>query len=95
MHPRGNDATLDEAPGSGSDFYVANQGDNTIVRMKQDGTVIAIRQVTVNGRPLDNVNLNGIAASADATDTTPPSTIFATFVDPNSGQGGVLATQAF
>jgi len=49
----------------------------------------------VNGRPLANVSLNGIAASADATDTTPPTTIFATFVDPSSGQGGVLAMPAF
>jgi len=87
--------SVDETPGSGSDFYVANQGDNTIVRMKQDGTVVAIRQVTTNGQPLDNVSLNGIAASTDATDTTPPSTIFATFVDPNSGQGGVLAMPGF
>jgi hypothetical protein len=49
----------------------------------------------VNGRPLDNVSLNGIAASADATDTTPPTTIFATFVDPCRGRGGVLAMSAF
>jgi hypothetical protein len=89
--------SVDEGTGSGSDFYVANQGDNTIVRMRQDGTVVGIRQVkvTVNGQPLNNVSLNGIAASTDATDTTPPSTIFATFVDPNSGQGGVLAMPAF
>jgi hypothetical protein len=76
--------------------YVANQGDNTIVRMKQDGTVVAIRRVTVNGQPLDNVALKGIAASADVSDAKPlPSTIFATFVDPNRGQGGVLAMPAF
>ena len=37
----------------------------------------------------------GIAASADATNTTPPTTIFVTFVDPNSGQGGVLTVPAF
>ncbi len=86
-----SNTTLDD----GSDFYVANAGDNTIVRMRQDGTVVAIRRVMVNGRPLDNVSLNGIAASADATDTTPPTTIFATFVDPSSGQGGVLAMPAF
>jgi hypothetical protein len=90
-----SNTTLDEGSGSGSDFYVANQGDSTIVRMKQDGTVVAIAQITVNGQPLDNVVLNGIGASADATDTTPPSTIFATFVDPNSGQGGVLAMPGF
>ena len=87
-----SNTTLDD----GSDFYVANQGDNTIVRMKQDCTVVAIGRVTVNGQPLDNVSLNGIAASADVSDIKPlPSTIFATFVDPNSGQGGVLAMPAF
>jgi hypothetical protein len=86
-----SNSTLD----NGSDFYVANAGDNTIVRMRQDGTVVAIRRVMVNGRPLDDVSLNGIAASADATDTMPPTTIFATFVDPSSGQGGVLAMPAF
>ena len=86
-----SNTTLDD----GSDFYVANAGDNTIVRMRQDGTVVAIRRVMVNGQPLDNVSLNGIAASADATDTTPPTTIFATFVDPSSGRGGVLAMPAF
>jgi hypothetical protein len=86
-----SNTTLDD----GSDLYVANQGDNTVVRMRQDGTVVAIRRVTVNGQPLDNVILNGIAASADATDTTPPTTIYATVIDPNSGQGGVLAMPAF
>jgi hypothetical protein len=86
-----SNTTLDD----GSDFYVVNQGDNTIVRMTQGGMVVATRRVTVNGHPLDNVSLNGIAASADATDTTLPTTIFATFVDPNNGQGGVLAMPAF
>jgi hypothetical protein len=90
-----SNTTLDEASGSGSDFYVANQGDNTIVRMKQDGTVVAIARVTVHGQPLDDVSLNGIAASADATDITPPTTIFATFVEPNSGRGGVIAMPGF
>jgi hypothetical protein len=86
-----SNTTLD----NGSDFYVANAGDNTIVRMRQDGTVVAIRRIMVEGRPLDNVRLNGIAASADATDTTPPTTIFATFVNHSSGRGGVLAMPAF
>jgi hypothetical protein len=86
-----SNTTLD----NGSDFYVANAGDNTIVRMRQDGTVVAIRRVMVNGRRLDYARLNGIAASADATDTAPPTTIFATFVDPRSGDGGVLAMPAF
>ena len=57
--------------------------------MRQDGTVVTIRRVTINGNPLDNVSLNGIAASVDAM------TIFATYVDPNTGQGGVLAMRAF
>jgi len=57
--------------------------------MQQNGTVVAKRLVTVKGQSLDNVSLNGIAASTDAT------TIYATFVDPNSGQGGVLAMPAF
>ena len=86
-----SNTTLDD----GSDFYVANAGDNTVVRMRQDGTVIAIRRVMVNGHPLDNVTLNGIAASANSTDTTPPTTIFATFVNSSSGRGGVLAMPAF
>jgi hypothetical protein len=86
-----SNTTLDD----GSDFYVANAGDNTIVRMRQNGAFVAIRRVMVNGHPLDNVSLNGIAASADATDTTLPTTIFATFVDPSSGQGGVLAMPVF
>ena len=38
-----SNTTLDED----SDFYVANRGDNTIVRMKLDGTVVAIRRVAV------------------------------------------------
>jgi hypothetical protein len=56
--------------------------------MQQNGTVVAIRQVTVNGNPLENVSLNGVAASI-------ASTIFATFVRPDTGQGGVLAMPAF
>src|SRR5204863_3913910 len=43
-----SNTTLDQ----GSDFYIANQGDNTIVRMQQDGTVVALRRVTISGHPL-------------------------------------------
>jgi len=86
-----SNTTLDD----GSDFYVVNQGDNKLVRMTQDGTVVATRRVILNGQPLGNFSLNGIAASADATDTTLPTTIFATVVDPNNGRGGVLAMPAF
>ena len=50
----------------GSDFYVANRGDNTIVRMRQDGTVVAVREVRLaDGRALGNGRLNGIATSPD------------------------------
>ncbi len=86
-----SNTTLDED----SDFYVANQGDNTIVRMRQDGSVVAIRRVTVKGNPLDNVVLNGIAASPVAPPDDEPKTIYLTFIDPNNGQGGVLALSGF
>jgi hypothetical protein len=50
----------------GADFYVANRGDNTIVRMRPDGTVVAVRRVRLgNGRSLGDGRLNGIAASPD------------------------------
>jgi hypothetical protein len=52
----------------------------------------------VNGQSLDNVSLNGIAASTVAPDTappTPPTTIFATFVDTSTGLGGVLEMPGF
>ena len=50
----------------GSDFYVANRGDNTIVRMRQDGTVVAVREVRLaDGRALGNGRLNGVATSPD------------------------------
>lgn len=80
-----SNTTLDE----GSDFYVANRGNNTIVRMRQDGTVVAIRRVTAENSPLDNASLNGIATSTDGT------TIYVTFTGPANGQGGVLALPAF
>jgi hypothetical protein len=51
-----------------SDIYVANRGNNTIVRMHQDGTVVAIRKVTLrDGRDLARARLNGIAGSPDGT----------------------------
>ena len=80
-----SNTTLDQ----GSDFYVANQGDDTIVRMQQTGAIVATRRVTVHGYPLDDVRLNGIATSVDAR------TIFVTVVDPHTGQGGVLAMPTF
>jgi hypothetical protein len=78
-------ATLDK----GSDFYVANRGDNTIVRMRQDGTVVGVRRVSVDSNPLYNASLNGIATSIDGT------TIYVTFTGPSQSRGGILALPAF
>jgi hypothetical protein len=51
----------------GSDLYVANRGDGTVVRLDQDGHVLAVRQVDVPGLGrLGAGRLNGIAVSADA-----------------------------
>jgi hypothetical protein len=80
-----SNTTLDD----GSDFYVANRGNNTIVRMRQDGTVVAVRRVLVDGRDLDNASLNGITTSTDG------KTIYLTFTGPGESPGGVLALQAF
>jgi hypothetical protein len=51
----------------GADLYVANRGNGTIVRLRQDGTVVAVRQVALPGRgALGADRLNGIAVSPDA-----------------------------
>ena len=50
-----------------SDFYVANRGDNSILRMRQDGTVLSRREVRLDGKPLGAMQLNGIATSPDGT----------------------------
>jgi hypothetical protein len=80
-----SNTTLDED----SDFYVANRGDNTIVRMKQDGSVVGIRRVTIDSIPLNNFNLNGIATSVDG------SKIYVTFTTPSNVQGGLLELPSF
>jgi len=84
-----SNTTLDQD----SDFYVANRGNNTIVRMRQDGSVVAIRHINVgNRRRLDDFDarLNGIATSTDGT------TIFVTFTGrPGQAVGGVLALPTF
>jgi hypothetical protein len=50
-----------------SDFYVANRGNGTIVRMRQDGSVVATRKVTIPGAgELGPGRINGIAVSSDA-----------------------------
>jgi hypothetical protein len=49
-----------------SDFYIANRGNNTIVRMRQDGTVMAVRRVRLaDAASLGEARLNGIATSPD------------------------------
>ena len=50
-----------------SDLYVLNRGNGTVVRMRQDGTVVAVRRVALSdGHPLGGGRLNGIAVSDDA-----------------------------
>jgi hypothetical protein len=84
-----SNTTLDQ----GSDFYVANRGNNTIVRMRQDGKVVAARRIHVgdNWRLDDEgASLNGIATSSDG------ATIYVTFTGFRSQRrGGVLALPAF
>jgi hypothetical protein len=84
-----SNTTLEE----GSDLYVCNRGNGTIVRLGQDGGVVAVRRVRVQGRPLGAARLNGIATSADH------SRIWVTFVGGLPGrddrQGGVLELPAF
>jgi hypothetical protein len=76
-----------------SDFYVCNRGDNTIVRIRQDGTVVAVRRVRARGESLGYARLNGIATSADH------SKIWVTYVGKLPGSsdrmGGVLELPAF
>jgi hypothetical protein len=80
-----SNTTLDQ----GSDLYIANRGNNTIVRMRQDGTVVAIARISVDSGPFDNASINGIATASDGTQ------IYATFVRPGAAGGGVLAMPAF
>jgi DNA-binding beta-propeller fold protein YncE len=49
-----------------ADIYVLNRGDNTIARMKVDGTIIATRRVSLPGnKALGRAKVNGIATSTD------------------------------
>jgi hypothetical protein len=76
-----------------TDFYVCNRGNNTIIRMQQDGTVVAVREVRANGRSLGYARLNGIATSPDH------SKIWVSYVGKLPGssdrKGGVLELAAF
>jgi hypothetical protein len=84
-----SNTTLEE----GSDLYACNAGDNTIARLRQDGTTVAVRRVRVGGRGLGDARLNGIASSPDGT------RIWATYVGRLPGvrdrQGGVVELPAF
>jgi hypothetical protein len=85
-----SNTTLEE----GADFYVANRGDNTIARMRQDGKVIAVRRVQLEGGgSLGKARLNGIAVSPDE------STIWVTVTGHLPGErnslGAVLELPAF
>ena len=62
--------------------YVANKGNNTIVRMGQGGNVLGVRGVALDS-PVKNASLNGIATSTDG------KTIYVTFTMPSNIQGSV------
>ena len=51
----------------GADLYVANRGSGTIVRMRQDGQIVAVAQVELpeDGGVVGAGRLNGIAVSPD------------------------------
>ena len=77
-----------------SDLYVANRATGSVVRMTQDGKVIAVRRVELPGLgPLGPGRLNGIAVSADA------QTLWLTVSGPLPGtpeaEGALVAAPAF
>lgn len=77
-----------------ADFYVANRGNNTIVRMTQTGAVVAVRRVRLSdGRPLGNARLNGIAISPDSTKIWV--TVTGLLPDFDDQEGAVLELSAF
>jgi hypothetical protein len=77
-----------------SDFYIANRGNNTIVRMTQEGAVVAVRQVRLaDGSPLQPARLNGIAISPDFTRIWVTVTFQAN--DHKSANGEVVELPAF
>ena len=69
----------------GSDLYVLNRGDNTIVRISQDGIVKEVRSIRAD---LLDYRANGIAVSSDG------QTIYVTVTLPG-GNGALLALPAF
>ena len=71
--------------GGGSDLFVLNRGDNSIVRISVGGELMAIRTVEAD---VDSFRLNGIAVSSNG------QTIYLTAVTPDGG-GVVLSVPAF
>ena len=49
-----------------SDIYAVNRGNGTIVRLTQEGQIVAVRKVSIVGEPVGPNRLNGIAVSDDA-----------------------------
>ncbi len=76
-----------------ADIYVLNRGNNSISRMKVDGTVIATRTVTLPGsESLGSAKVNGIATSMDG------DTIYVTVTGTLPGraeEGALLELPAF
>ena len=71
--------------GGGSDLYVLNRGDNTIVRMSIDGRVLAKRRIDAD---LPGFRANGIGTSSDG------QTIYVTATLPNH-DGVLMSLSAF
>jgi hypothetical protein len=71
--------------GGGSDLYVLNRGNNTVIRMQPDGRVIAVCRIEAD---LPGFRVNGLAVSEDAR------TIWVTATAPGR-QGVVLRMPAF
>jgi hypothetical protein len=71
--------------GGGSDLYVLNRGNGTIVRITQAGSVVAVRRVVADLPPF---RVNGLTVSEDA------QTLWATVVM-EGGRGAVLQLASF
>jgi len=71
--------------GGGSDLYVLNRGDNSIVRMSIDGTVQSVRSILSD---VPGFRVNGIAVSSDG------QTIYVTATAPGAN-GVLLAVPSF
>jgi mono/diheme cytochrome c family protein len=66
----------------GSDMYVLNRGNNSVLRMSIDGTVLGARRIEADA--VRDFRVNGLAVSSDG------QTVYVTATTPNSG--GLLMT---